>query len=316
MANFTTHIAVGTVVSGALATLTLAANVVAPENLVAVTMAGVLGSVLPDIDLKDSRPSRAMFAGLAIFFSFAVLFNAATKFSIAELWILWLGTLLLVRYGLHTVFHRLSVHRGIWHSILAAAFCAVLTAIVFKNLLNKPEGVAWLGGAFMFLGYLTHLTLDEIYSVDVMDTRLKSSFGTALKFIDRRYFYSSLAMAAATFGAIMISPSTSTFVDGLASRSLWTGLEQRLLPPHKWFGLVETPRFARRHEGDKGSDVETGSVSKAPAAGAPVAASPAELKETAPEAASPDTAPAPAAEAAPSEADQPAASAPSDTASP
>ena len=69
MANFTTHIAVGTIVSGALATLTLAANVVAPENLVAVTMAGVLGSVLPDIDLKDSRPSRAMFAGLAIFFS-------------------------------------------------------------------------------------------------------------------------------------------------------------------------------------------------------------------------------------------------------
>ena len=61
MANFTTHIGVGTVVSGALATLTLAADVVAPENLVAVTMAGVLGSVLPDIDLKDSRPSRAMF---------------------------------------------------------------------------------------------------------------------------------------------------------------------------------------------------------------------------------------------------------------
>ena len=73
MANFPTHIAVGTVVSGALATATLAANVVAPENLVAVTLAGVLGSVLPDIDLKESRPSRAMFAGLAVFFSFAVL---------------------------------------------------------------------------------------------------------------------------------------------------------------------------------------------------------------------------------------------------
>ena len=67
MANFTTHIAVGTVVAGGLATLTLAADVVAPENLVAVTMAGVLGSVLPDIDLKDSRPSRAMFAGLGVF---------------------------------------------------------------------------------------------------------------------------------------------------------------------------------------------------------------------------------------------------------
>ena len=259
MANFTTHIAIGTVVSGALATLTLAADVVAPENLVAVTLAGVLGSVLPDIDLKDSRPSRAMFAGLAIFFSFAVLFNGATKLSIAELWILWLGTLVAVRYGLHAIFHRISVHRGIWHSILAAVFSAVATAIVFHHLLGKPEGVSWLAGAFMFIGYITHLTLDEIYSVDVMDTRIKSSFGTALKFFDRRHVGASLAMAAATAGAIMISPTTTTFVEGLGSRALWSGLHQRLLPTDKWFGIVETPHFASRKE-EKGAGIVTGSI--------------------------------------------------------
>jgi len=275
MANFTTHIAVGTIVSGALATLTLAANVVAPENLVAVTMAGVLGSVLPDIDLKDSRPSRAMFAGLAIFFSFAVLFNAATQLSIAELWILWLGTLLAVRYGLHSIFHRISVHRGIWHSILAAVFCAIVTAIVFYHLLNKPAGVAWLAAAFMFLGYMTHLTLDEIYSVDVMDTRLKSSFGTALKLFDRRHFYSSVAMAAATFGAIVLSPPTRTFVDGLGSRDLWSGLEHRLLPTDKWFGRVDGPYLAHRQEATSPS-VETSSIGRsAPEQKVPEAPSPA-----------------------------------------
>ncbi len=278
MANFTTHIAIGTVVSGALATLTLAADVVAPENLVAVTLAGVLGSVLPDIDLKDSRPSRAMFAGLAIFFSFAVLFNAATKLSIAELWLLWLGTLLLVRYGLHMVFHRLSVHRGIWHSLLAAVFCSVATAIVFRHLLGKPDGVSWLAAAFMFVGYITHLTLDEIYSVDVMDTRIKSSFGTALKLFDRRHVYASAGMAAAVVAAILISPPTNTFVEGLSSHSLWTGLEQRLLPADKWFGLVETPRFASRRQ-NAGEEMTTGSLAAhaasantTPAAGAAPAA--------------------------------------------
>lgn len=259
MANFTTHIAVGTIVSGALATLTLAADVVAPQNLVAVTMAGVLGSVLPDIDLKDSRPSRAMFAGLAIFFSFAVLFNAATELSIAELWILWLGTLLTVRYGLHTVFHRISVHRGIWHSILAAVFSSVVTAIVFQHLLGKPAGVAWLAAAFMFVGYLTHLTLDEIYSVDVMDTRLKASFGTALKLFDRRHFYASLSMAAATLAAIVISPPTNTFVEGLESRNLWSGLERRLFPTDRWFGLVDAPYFASRNDKTT-AGVTTGSI--------------------------------------------------------
>ncbi len=200
-----------------------------------------------------------MFAGLAIFFSFAVLFNAATKFSIAELWILWLGTLVAVRYGLHTLFHRVSVHRGIWHSILAAVFSAVATAIIFNRVLGKPEGVAWLAGAFMFAGFITHLTLDEIYSVDVMDTRIKSSFGTALKLFDRRHIAASFAMASATALAIMVSPSTTTFVEGLGSRTMWSGLQQRLLPTDKWFGLIETPHFASRKE-ENGVGIMTGSI--------------------------------------------------------
>mgnify|MGYP007089351127 CR=1 FL=1 len=111
MANFTTHIGAGTVQAGVLATLTLAADVVAPENLVAVTLAGVLGSVLPDIDLKDSRASKMMFAGLAVFSSFVVLFAFAEKYSVVELMVLWLGTLVSVRYGLHLLFLRLSVSR-------------------------------------------------------------------------------------------------------------------------------------------------------------------------------------------------------------
>ena len=128
MANFPTHIGVGTVVSGALATVTLATDVVTPRDLVAVTLAGVLGSVLPDIDLKDSRPSRAMFAGLAMFFSFAVLFSVESRYSIAEMLILWLGTLFLVRYAAGNLFHRFSYHRGIWHSLLAAVFSSFFTA--------------------------------------------------------------------------------------------------------------------------------------------------------------------------------------------
>jgi hypothetical protein len=237
MANFTTHIAVGTIVSGALATLTLAADVVAPENLIAVTMAGVLGSVLPDIDLKDSRPSRAMFSGLAVFFSFVVLFTLAHRLSVAELWILWLGTLFVVRYVAHFIFHRMSYHRGIYHSILAGLFFACFTAAVFR-LLGRPDGVAWLAGGFMFIGYLVHLTLDEIYSVDVMDTRVKASFGTALKFIDRKHPGHSTAMAIATIAIFMLTPSMRTFVDGIRSREVWAGLHQRLLPKDRWFGVV------------------------------------------------------------------------------
>ena len=267
MANFTTHIAIGTVVSGGLATLTLAADAVAPENLVAVTLAGVLGSVLPDIDLKDSRPSRAMFSGLAIFFSFAVLFTFATKFSVAEMMILWLGTLMFVRYGLHAVFHRLSTHRGIWHSILAGVFCAALTAIIYRHLLLRPEGVAWLAAGFLFIGFLTHLVLDEIYSVDVMDTRIKASFGTALKLFDGRHPGQTAAMAVATVLALIAAPSTTQYIEGISSRGMWAGLQQRMLPESKWFGLLPVHRQVAAPTApiEANSDVTTGSLPPAKA---------------------------------------------------
>lgn len=281
MANFTTHIAVGTVVAGSLATLTLAADVIAPENLVAITMAGVLGSVLPDVDLKESRPSRAMFAGLAIFFSFAVLFSAADRFSIAELWMLWLGTLILIRYGLHAIFHNMAVHRGIWHSILAGLFAAAATAVVFGNVLDRHAGVAWLAAAFMFIGYLVHLALDEIYSVDVADRRLKNSFGTALKLVDRRYPYATAGMAAALALAVWLAPSPATFVAGLSSRDMWAGLNERLLPEERWFGLIRRPSLMADTPPSPG-DITTGAIPKtAPAEAADTAA------DTAPSAASP-----------------------------
>jgi hypothetical protein len=237
MANFPTHIAVGTIVSGALAVVTLAADVVAPENIVAVTLAGVVGSVLPDIDLKESRPSRAMFAGLAVFFSFVVLFSLGNKYSIAEMLVLWLGTLVLVGYLGRNLFFHFSYHRGIWHSLLAAVFCGCLTAVVYSKLLGRNEGVAWLAAGFLVVGYLTHLVLDEIYSVDIMDAHIKASFGTAIKLFDYRHLVDSSVMAVAAVLAFLAAPPTKVFFENISSHSLWTELRQRMLPHERWFGV-------------------------------------------------------------------------------
>jgi hypothetical protein len=197
----------------------------------------VLGSVLPDIDLKDSRPSRAMFAGLAVFFSFAVLFSVERKYSIAEMLILWMGTLIAVRYVGKALFFHFSYHRGVWHSFLATALCAFFTAVIYSKLLGRNDGVSWLAAGFMAIGYLTHLTLDEIYSVDVMDTRIKASFGTALKPFDFKHPGQSASMAVATVLVFLMTPPTKMFFDSFTSRGLWTGLQQRMLPQDKWFGV-------------------------------------------------------------------------------
>lgn len=279
MANFTTHLAAGTLVSGVLATVTSAADVVAPENLIAVTMAGVLGSVLPDIDLKDSRPSQAFFSGLALFFSFVVLFTAAEHLSIAELMIAWLGTLLFVRYGAKAIFHELSYHRGIWHSVLAAVFCSAVTAVVYYYLLQRPDGVAWLAAGFLFIGYMTHLVLDEIYSVDVMDVRVKASFGTAVKLVDTNRWGHTLSMAALTALVLYVTPPFNTFATTLTSKPLWAGLQKKMLPPQpdRWFGVdwralaARLPRGGTPHgEAAPGgaSPITTGTLPSTPSTGA------------------------------------------------
>ena len=108
------------------------------------------------IDLEESRPAKAMFSGLAVFFSFAVLFGLETKkYSIVEMLILWLGTLAFVRFGAKEAFFRFSYHRGVWHSLLALVFCSLVTAWVFYNLLGRHESVAWLAAVFMGVGFLT-----------------------------------------------------------------------------------------------------------------------------------------------------------------
>jgi LexA-binding, inner membrane-associated putative hydrolase len=239
MANFATHITVGTLVSAAAATLTMAANVVTPTELVTLAMTGAFGSVLPDVDLEKSRPSEAIFLGLGLFLAFAVLFKIGFAYSIVEMWLIWLGTFIGVKYIGHMVFHRITHHRGIFHSLLAALFFGVVTAIVFDRGFGVAPALAWLAGAFMVVGYLTHLVLDELYSVDVYNERIKASFGTALKPFDFDHPAASLSMAAALGLALWLAPAPWTFFDAFRAVDLATLLNERLLPKdHNWFGLA------------------------------------------------------------------------------
>lgn len=247
MANFRTHAAAGTFVAGTLATLTMAAAVVTPQEIITLALAGALGSVLPDIDLKDSRSSQILFFGLAIFLTSIVLFSFASEYSIAEMWILCAATFVCVRFFGHNLFHSYAVHRGIWHSLLAGAFFASLTAVIGYYVLGLYPAMAWLAGGFMFVGYVTHLVLDEIYSVEFGDTRIKRSFGTALKLFDGSTYRASALMAALTAGLIYLAPTPMTLTNALASHALWAQLRERLLPQGPWFGVeIDERGFARR----------------------------------------------------------------------
>jgi uncharacterized membrane protein YoaK (UPF0700 family) len=238
MANFNTHLAVASVGSGLCATVALAGHAAPNNYLLTLTLAGTIGGILPDIDLERAVPARMLFSVLGIVAAFIALFTLQEQHSIAELWLVWLGAYFITRFGIYKAFEKRTHHRGIFHSILAGVFFMILTADIFSRVLGQPAAQAWLTGLFLFIGFLIHLALDEIYSVDVEGRTIKKSFGTALKLFDTHSLRASALMAVAVAAVLLASPPTRDFVEMVKPPVFFAFLKDRLLPKgNNWFDL-------------------------------------------------------------------------------
>ena len=168
---------------------------------------GVFGSLLPDIDADNSSPVRGFFTLLGVVLAFLTSFALIGRFLLPQLALVWVGVFLVVRYGLFEVFARFTVHRGVWHSWLAVGFAAFAAVNGAFHLLRFPAWESWLAGGFVALGYLTHLCLDEIASVDLLRNRVKRSFGTALKPFSTASPTASVAMFLGAVALAYLAPT-------------------------------------------------------------------------------------------------------------
>jgi hypothetical protein len=235
MADFATHLGWGTVGAGLAASATYAADIVPAGDLLTLTTAGLIGSVLPDIDLEKAVPSRLLFTGLGFLLAFAVLFNFKSTYSITELWLIWLAVFAAIRYGAYNLFHRTAIHRGIFHSLLAGLFFMLATAILLAYSLGRDPIVAWMAGLFVLMGYIIHLILDEIYAVDFTGAHLKRSFGSALKLFESRSPSSSLLMAGALVATLIVSPPSAEFRRIIQPSQVTQFFRERMFPQNGWF---------------------------------------------------------------------------------
>ncbi|MDX2321790.1 MAG: metal-dependent hydrolase [Moritella sp.] len=227
MANFNTHLNVAALLTGVCSASLVAARHIELDTAVWLWFLGTIGGLLPDIDSDNSTSLDTIFN----LFAFAIIliimrYMTSDDFddlSFAEVIVVPALTYAVMKYGLRTIFERLTVHRGSCHTLLFLALCGLVTTQLIANVDGidsaKADRLAWLSGGFIFLGGLIHLTLDEMYSVDLRNIRIKRSFGTALKLVD---LDSKLLMLAMLVAVAVLWDTTPEVESTLAMLGDWS----------------------------------------------------------------------------------------------
>ncbi|MEO2034471.1 MAG: metal-dependent hydrolase [Planctomycetaceae bacterium] len=140
-----------------------------------------MAGMLPDLDSSSGRPIRELFgltAAMAPLVMMQHLLNWAD--STEEALFAAIALYAAIRYGAAAFMRRLAVHRGMFHSIPAMLIAGEL---VFLGYESDSLSVRCLMVGGTLLGFLSHLVLDEMYSVSWsgISLKLNSSAGSAVK---------------------------------------------------------------------------------------------------------------------------------------
>lgn len=192
MANFQTHISFSTVLGvGYGGAASLLFDVPLPTCILAGGLCSVSG-MLPDVDSNAGVPLRESMSLAAAVVPLMLIDRCHRCDLSPETGVLAGAAIyLLIRFGLAELLRRYTVHRGMFHSLPAAV---VFGQLAF--LLAPGEDVrlrVYEAGAVV-IGYLSHLLLDELYSIEWYRgrLRLKRTFGSALKLFSRNWWPSVL----------------------------------------------------------------------------------------------------------------------------
>ncbi|MCG8449743.1 MAG: metal-dependent hydrolase, partial [Pirellulales bacterium] len=163
MAGFKTHITTSSLLGVGYTGLGLYAGLPVESALIAGGLCGI-GGMLPDIDSDSGIPFRESMGFAAAIVPLLLLDRFRQLHLNTEQIVLLSGTMyLFVRFGVARLLASYTVHRGMFHSLPAAAtFTGVAFLLCDFNNLQLRYFIA--GG--VLLGVMSHLVLDEIYAVE------------------------------------------------------------------------------------------------------------------------------------------------------
>ncbi len=183
MAGFKTHITTSTVVGIGYGAAGYWIYDVNPATCVLATGLCSIAGMLPDLDSDQGVPLRESVTFAAAFVPMLLVDRLRAAGLETDLIVLTSAMIyIVIRFGLAEILKRYTVHRGMWHSIPAAAIAGLIGFLLCTSNDGLLEHL--FKTVAVILGFMTHLILDEIWSIEWKGTlpRFKKSFGTALKF--------------------------------------------------------------------------------------------------------------------------------------
>lgn len=206
MASYRGHLAFATALGAAYGG---AAYYYGGMSWVTAAMGGALTGIsgmLPDLDSDSGVPSRTLFAGAGVLVPLLSLRRIlAMDLPVLKSVGLIVGLYVLIRYGAAWVFRRLTVHRGMFHSIPGMLIAGFLVFLCYHD----PDVVVryFLAIAVM-LCFLSHLVLDELCSVDLHGAHIKLNkfSGSAVKFFSPSWTATAAAWALLLWLAYLATP--------------------------------------------------------------------------------------------------------------
>jgi hypothetical protein len=186
LAAFKQHVTFSSLLGVGYASALAGSGVEWVHSVLAGGLCGIAG-MLPDLDSPSGRPVRELFGITAIAVPLLILRRLRRSGMEPEEMVLLAAALyLFIRFGVSWAFKHLTVHRGMFHSIPAMLIAG--EAVFLAHNSTEPYGRLTLSGGIM-LGFLSHLVLDEIYSVDMngVALRFNKAAGSALKFFSKSW---------------------------------------------------------------------------------------------------------------------------------
>jgi hypothetical protein len=146
-----------------------------------------IGGMLPDLDSDSGIPVRELFGLAGVIVPLLLVHRLQRLDLTSEQLLVVLGAIYLgVRYGVAEIFRRITVHRGMYHSLPA-----MLIAGLAVFLMHRPSASVSAAQLHMriylavgtMIGFLSHLVLDELFAVNLMGVvpRLNQFAGSAVK---------------------------------------------------------------------------------------------------------------------------------------